>query len=486
MKGDFSRDSFDRRNHYSGVLMQQGRVQTDADWNEQGAILRDAIRDVARDVFGVHGGPGTGCGFEILTAQRLAGLTPDARAARWSAVEPDSSRHAALAAAVAAGDAVIGAGRYYVDGVLAENPHARLLTEQPGFERSGPMPGTWIGHQSCVVFLDVWERHVTALEAPDIRDVALGGADTSTRAHVVWRVRILAAGEQNVPFTVEALLARPPLGTGRLRARTTTDRASTVAGGYRGSENRLYRIEIHRGGRAGTGAATFKWSRGNGAVAFPVRAATGEAITLGELQCGGSHGLAVGNWIEFVDDTIVMRDEPGALAQVARIDRETNAVAVRLPGGGTVGDIVGDVDPTRHPLLRRWDHPGRMEDGGAVPIVEQDDTPEGRARGWLCLEEGIEVWFGAGGEYRAGDYWMIPARVATHEVVWPQQLDTSSRPEVDTNGAPVAAMRCAMGPRHYFAPLLLSRPGLSPAEFDLVDCRRKLHCAWLEGVDPPD
>ena len=38
MKGDVSRETFDATKHYSGVRMQQGRVQTDADWNEQGAI----------------------------------------------------------------------------------------------------------------------------------------------------------------------------------------------------------------------------------------------------------------------------------------------------------------------------------------------------------------------------------------------------------------------------------------------------------------
>ena len=40
MKGDFTRDLFDPTKHYSGVLMQQGRVQLDADWNEQGSIQR--------------------------------------------------------------------------------------------------------------------------------------------------------------------------------------------------------------------------------------------------------------------------------------------------------------------------------------------------------------------------------------------------------------------------------------------------------------
>ena len=35
MKGDFTRDTFKKEKHYSGVRMQQGRVQVDADWNEQ-------------------------------------------------------------------------------------------------------------------------------------------------------------------------------------------------------------------------------------------------------------------------------------------------------------------------------------------------------------------------------------------------------------------------------------------------------------------
>ena len=39
MRGDFSRDTFDPVKHFSRVLQQQGRVQLDADWNEQTAIL---------------------------------------------------------------------------------------------------------------------------------------------------------------------------------------------------------------------------------------------------------------------------------------------------------------------------------------------------------------------------------------------------------------------------------------------------------------
>ena len=44
MQGDFSRETFDRSHHFTRVLMQQGRVLVDADWNEQAAISRYGIR----------------------------------------------------------------------------------------------------------------------------------------------------------------------------------------------------------------------------------------------------------------------------------------------------------------------------------------------------------------------------------------------------------------------------------------------------------
>ncbi len=44
MSGDFSRSTFDPKKHSSGVRMQQGRVQLDADWNEQADIVEHAVR----------------------------------------------------------------------------------------------------------------------------------------------------------------------------------------------------------------------------------------------------------------------------------------------------------------------------------------------------------------------------------------------------------------------------------------------------------
>ena len=50
MQGDLSRETFDARKHYTAVRLQQGRVLTDADFNEQGDITRQRLEHLARDV----------------------------------------------------------------------------------------------------------------------------------------------------------------------------------------------------------------------------------------------------------------------------------------------------------------------------------------------------------------------------------------------------------------------------------------------------
>ncbi len=56
-RGDFSRDTYDPFRHFSRVLMQQGRVQLDADWNEQVSIFWHYLRALARDIGSEHWGP---------------------------------------------------------------------------------------------------------------------------------------------------------------------------------------------------------------------------------------------------------------------------------------------------------------------------------------------------------------------------------------------------------------------------------------------
>jgi hypothetical protein len=182
MKGDFSRLTFRPERNYTRVLMQQGRVQLDADWNEQAAILWEAVRAVARDLVGAHGGAGNG--FCIRPHQDAKGR-------------------------LVKGDFLIEAGSYYVDGIRCENQEAvsyRTTVERLG---CGQESGLELG--SYLAYLDVWERVVTSLEEPELRESTLGGPDTSLRLQVVWRVRLLplpASGSRSPEQALEEAFAR--------------------------------------------------------------------------------------------------------------------------------------------------------------------------------------------------------------------------------------------------------------------------------------
>ena len=92
MKADLSRQTFDSEKRYSGVLMQQGRVLLDAEWNEQQEIHQHRAEVGAENVIGPSGTPmgedGKATGFEITTQN---------------------------------GKLYIGEGHIYVDGVLFVN-----------------------------------------------------------------------------------------------------------------------------------------------------------------------------------------------------------------------------------------------------------------------------------------------------------------------------------------------------------------------------
>ena len=70
-RGDFSRLTFDPAKHYNAVLMQQGRVQLDADWNEQVDIIAHRLRTQALDFIGPTGAPAGSSGFEIVPRAAL-------------------------------------------------------------------------------------------------------------------------------------------------------------------------------------------------------------------------------------------------------------------------------------------------------------------------------------------------------------------------------------------------------------------------------
>lgn len=394
MHGDFSDITFTPQRGYSTVFDVQGRVGLDADRNEQTAILLYQLRTALADLVGPHAGPAARLGF---------------------AVNGPTGK-----------DVTIGAGRYYVDGIGVENPAEVKYARQPyaylDLDGEDELP-----EGRYLLYLKVFERHVTEVEDPALHEPALGlhHPDSSSRAQVVWQVRavpVLGGNQDLAQWVADWIAAAGSTDRqGMLQVRANRpddadDDPCTAApeAAYTG-ENQLYRVEIRHGGTARENAS-FVWSRDNGSVIYPIVAADGAVLQLATVGRDWHTTLEIGQWVEVVDDAVSLGrglGQAGAAAplrKVVDLDVDTGSVTLDAePVGGT------GTHPRRHPYLRRWDHtpPARSTDG-AIPL---------REGAWLPIERGIEVRFSPGEEgtphrYRTGDFWVFPARRTLGDVVW--------------------------------------------------------------------
>ena len=109
MSGDITRNTFDRKKHIRKVVEQQGRVHLDSEFNEQIEILHYYRDTSIKDIIGDSGAPSSSPGFKIQvqTAEIPRRLPPHLRP--WQRYVKFRN------------DYNIGAGHYYVDGILCEN-----------------------------------------------------------------------------------------------------------------------------------------------------------------------------------------------------------------------------------------------------------------------------------------------------------------------------------------------------------------------------
>lgn len=489
MKGDFARVTFDPSQHRTRVLQQQGRVLLEADWNEQVSIQLHLLHTLIRDLVGPCWAVGSG--FQLTPGQGLSG---------WP----------------------LTAGHFYVDGILCENTADCTLGAQPHAPTPVDSAGSWSQPPaSFVLWLDVWERHVSAIEAPSLLDLALDGVDTASRAQTIWQIRLLgldasalapitaalklrlqaAGNDANAAATINNQLAQvdalsqalaaglanggnlcPTIG-GILGARATyawplmqaqlgpapsdSDPCVIAADSrYRGCENQLYRVEVHQGGLAGTvggaAGATFKFSRENGSVIFAVQQAVPTS------QADGSTVIAVtvaslGRDQRLglaVNDWVELVDDDYTLGQLAGPLLQVTAIDI----AHNLVSLVAPKGVTAYAVSGSpLKHPLMRRWDQVNGVNAQGCVPlvEGGA---IELEDGIEVTFSAGGLYATGDYWLIPARVAGNgSLDWPQ-----------SNGQPSALKSRGM---HHYAALGISE---GAGEYTECCCRFDSLCALLQ------
>ena len=162
MYGDFSRDVSSVPDGYRRVLLQQGRVLLDADYNDQVAIMLQYQQQLIR----------------ALTTVRTTSTAEPGGAMATSALAYATTGDNFRVIADKLNGLKVKRGWYFVDGLLASA------------EAEEAVPLEFGSGRAYLLYLDVWEQCVTAAEDKkgEFREPALDGADTTIRTRVQHRV----------------------------------------------------------------------------------------------------------------------------------------------------------------------------------------------------------------------------------------------------------------------------------------------------------
>ncbi|MFL6201386.1 MAG: DUF6519 domain-containing protein [Thermoanaerobaculia bacterium] len=386
MKTQISRDSFKSDKRYSGVYLQQGRMITDADWNEETEISRRRLDDALADTVTSGVPRDNGLKLEAVAGQPLR---------------------------VRRGRVYAGGAGALVTGTLADPAQPFGLNQQADLPLPDGVTPPATGYR---LYVDVWERAVTSLEDPEqLRDAAFHGADTAARTQTMAQLKWCSGG--NPAVDPESPAVNPRMGDAKLTLTLRSQLAGLDPCDPCAREitipprvgNYLFRLEVHavEGGPKNPTRVVLKWSSENGAEAH--------AVGTEPADFKGS------DWVYEYFTT-----------------RTEKHLGVHLAGGITplAGELVEGFPaaaPTGFPFVRRWDGYCSLRRQG-----NQWSLQDGRERG-VDLSTGSaadadgHVAFGNNGlgaqlstltldlglssqtSFVAGDYWLAPVRESVDE-----------------------------------------------------------------------
>lgn len=371
MKTQISRDSFQPDKRYTGIHQQQGRILTDADWNELVAICREQLKQMFIDVVG-NGSPRIGA----------LSITADRR------IQP---------------------GNLYVGGLRAELPGnislaANTQTDLPGYPTL-PATGPYL------VYADVWERTVTSLEDAKLRDPGLHGADTCTRTQTMLQVKACPESinfEEDLPHRGDATLELT-LHTS-MEINDPCDPCVVFMSESKGRVgNYLFRLEVHavEGAASNPSRLILKWSCENGAEQY-------EVLPVEQMP----PGFVSDNFVyEF--HNLTTEKHLGVFLAFSNFNPTRGVIrtSYEIPNAQLPRDWV-----------RRWDGYCELRHSGAVWNLEAGvdrgvDLSTGiaaTAPGHVTLGgslqinlEGLQLVLDLSGKtFVAGDFWLVPVREA--------------------------------------------------------------------------
>jgi hypothetical protein len=460
MPSDLTRPATgDLRQHYKAVVMQQGRVILDRDFNALQDIVNGRIAADALDEIGPCGTPDDGlavslppAGHSVSASVSFSGPHP------WDFL-------------VKPGTIYVGGQRVVFDTPPAQQPPLSYFHQPDWIYPPDPFAqasASFSFPRHEFVFLHAFEQEVGAVEDPDLLDVALGGPDTTQRVRLMRRiVRLGVTGTDCSTALAEAvtdwgrhgylfdpatmrLLPQAALQVGFTSALSTSNPCDPVAqGGYLGAENQVIRVMI--AGPGGGSGTSLLWGYDNASFLYRVTVAPdGMTLQLAQPPVDAFHNPRTGQYVEVLRTAAVLGTEPdqtdptgqrtivrcvakatGHVAQVAKYNNGDNTLvlAAQLPGKYT-----SDPNPL---FLRVWVGWQSFTPSASVPIVLTD--PTGQTAPGIQVTITQPATAAKGAALPGGAFWLFAVRPATPQAVYPERfLDGPQPPD---------------GPRQWVCPL---------------------------------
>ncbi len=329
MKTQISRNSYQEEKQYSGIYQQQGRMLTDADWNEFVDIVNGRLNQLAQAVIGT--GTPKDDGLKIASQGTNYKLQP---------------------------------GAVSINGEIAElrSPNG---DDQPfAFEQQLDLPGLdKLPNKSVNIYADIWDRPVTSLEDEKLLDPALFGADTCTRTQRMVQIKCSALATDPTSSAVN-----PTSGNAKLILKNRTvdvegdtfDVDTLATSSVQKSGNYIFRLEVHeiKGSPTNPTEITFKWSCENGAETYQILDEDKNEIPVPQ-------DFETGDWIfEHYND--ICEKHLGV-----HLD---SAVKLDLQHGDLKTKVEAD-SAKRFTYVRRWDGCCTFVKAGSSWAIKDDDYP---------------------------------------------------------------------------------------------------------------
>ena len=431
MPSDRDRLTYDESQQYRSVVAQQGRVLLPADFNEAQEIAGEQLRADALDIVGNAGTPDDGYKIDFP----------------FPSAPPNFNFN-------------MGPGTMYVGGERLTEPKPFTYLDQPDWLDPTAVSGT---PSREYILLDIQEQEIGAIEDSALREVALGGPDTTARTRLMQRVTRQPVGpntltcadalaQQSKVWAADGLVFDPGksmrlTSTAALKVGFVKDVPlptlcePAAQGGYLGAENQLIRVRV-------TAQNKFVWGFDNASFLYRAEIApTGDnrTVKLQPSPVDSFHQPRVGQAVEILRAQAQLSDGEFVAYDTGRIDTLAEAYnpdtqSIRLPAALTPDFFVPA--GTKRLFVRVWEQ--------EVTFTPGTPTTLGSTGVQVTLQSGALP-------FHVGDFWVFAVRPSTPVKVYPSRYLDAFQP--------------ADGPRRWACPLYVI--GWPDGRGIIVaDCRR--------------